>query len=52
MVVDTSALLAIVLEQSEGALFLARLSAAPQPLLSAANWLEFGIVIDARKGPQ
>src|SRR3712207_8419860 len=42
----------IVLEESEGALLVARLSAAPQPLLSAANWLEFGIVIDARKGPQ
>jgi ribonuclease VapC len=52
MVVDTSALLAIVLAEPESALFLARLSASPQPLLSAANWLELGIVIDARKGPR
>ena len=52
MVVDTSALLAIVSQESESGLFLARLSATPQPLLSAANWLELGIVIDARKGPQ
>jgi ribonuclease VapC len=52
MVVDTSAVLAVLLEESDGALFLARLSASSQPLLSAANWLELGIVIDGRKGPQ
>ena len=52
MVMDTSALLAIVLEEPESAVLLARLNATPQPLLSAANWLELGIVIDARKGPQ
>ena len=52
MVVDTSALLAIVLEEPESAGLLARLNATPQSLLSAAHWLELGIVIDARKGPQ
>jgi ribonuclease VapC len=52
MVVDTSAVLAVLLDESDGALFLARLSASSQALLSAANWLELGIVIDGRKGPQ
>jgi ribonuclease VapC len=52
MVVDTSAVLAVLLEEPDGALFLARLSGTPRPLLSAANWLELGIVIDGRKGPQ
>ena len=52
MVVDTSALLAVLLQEPEAASFLARLSGAPRPLLSAASWLELGIVIDARKGPQ
>jgi ribonuclease VapC len=32
--------------------FLAQLSVNPQALLSAANWLELGIVVDARKGPE
>jgi ribonuclease VapC len=52
MVVDTSAILAVLLNDPEGALFLTRLSDTPQPLLSAANWLELAIVIDGRKGPQ
>jgi ribonuclease VapC len=52
MVVDTSALLAVLLEEPDGALFLARLGGTQRPLLSAANWLELGIVVDARKGPQ
>ena len=52
MVVDTSAVLAVLLEEPDGALFLARLSGTLRPLLSAANWLELGIVIDGRKGPQ
>ena len=52
MVVDTSAVLAVLLEEPDGALFLARLSGTPRPLLSVANWLELGIVIDSRKGPQ
>jgi ribonuclease VapC len=52
MVVDTSALLAVLLEEPDGALFLARLSSAPRLLLSAANWLELGLVIDGRKGAQ
>ena len=52
MVVDTSALLAVLLEEPDGELFLARMSSTPRPLLSAANWLELGIMIDGRKGPQ
>jgi ribonuclease VapC len=52
MVVDTSAILAALLNEPEGALLLTRLSDTPQPLLSAANWLELAIVIDGRKGPQ
>ena len=52
MVVDTSAVLAVLLAEPDGAVFLTHLNRTPQPLLSAANWLELGIVIEGRKGPQ
>jgi ribonuclease VapC len=49
MVVDTSTILAVLLNEPEGGLFLTRLSDTPQPLLSAANWLELAIVIDGSR---
>jgi ribonuclease VapC len=52
MVVDTSAVLVVLLEEPEAQAFLRRLRAAARPLLSAANWLELAIVVDGRKGPQ
>jgi ribonuclease VapC len=52
MVVDTSAILAVLFEESEADAFLRHLRAAVRPVLSAANWLELAIVVDGRKGPQ
>jgi ribonuclease VapC len=50
MIVDTSALIAI-LEQEPEALRIARtLASAPERLLSAANLVELGIVMQARRG--
>jgi ribonuclease VapC len=52
MVVDTSALLAVLFDEPEAETFLAALRAVAQPAISAANWLEVAIVIDGRKGPE
>ena len=52
MVVDTSAILVVLFEESEADSFLRHLRAAVRPVLSAANWLELAIVVDGRKGPQ
>jgi ribonuclease VapC len=50
MVVDTSAILAIFLGEAERAEFLNRILQAQGCFMSAANVLESGIVIEARKG--
>jgi ribonuclease VapC len=50
MVVDTSAILAIFLGEAERAEFLNRILQARGCFMSAANVLESGIVIEARKG--
>ncbi len=50
MVIDTSALLAIFLAEAERGPFLDAITAAPVRLLSAANALEAGIVLEARRG--
>jgi len=50
MVVDSSALLAILLGEPEGEALAAALAAAPTAVLSAPNWLESMIVISARLG--
>jgi ribonuclease VapC len=50
MVIDTSAFVAIFLGEPERKAFLNRLLQAEQRLLSAANALETGIVLEARRG--
>lgn len=50
MVLDSSALLAIFLNEPEREALLAALFAAPKRLISVANVLETGIVLEARKG--
>jgi ribonuclease VapC len=52
MVVDTSAILAVLFDEPEAETFLAALRSVAQPAISAANWLEVAIVIDGRKGPE
>lgn len=50
MVVDTSALMAILFDEPEGARFLSYLSDDPVLLLSAASLFEASIVFESRKG--
>jgi ribonuclease VapC len=49
MVVDTSAVIAIFLDEPEGPRFAAALEAAESPLMSVASVLECAIVLRARK---
>lgn len=48
MIVDSSAMLAVVLGESDWQTYLQRILAAPDRALSAANYLEIGIVSDNR----
>jgi ribonuclease VapC len=50
MVIDTSALLAVLLNESEAAAFRLAIQADPVRLLSAATLVETAIVIEARVG--
>ena len=52
MVIDTSVLIAILLNEPETEGFAAAISAAPSRLISAVSALETAIVIDARDGLQ
>jgi len=50
MVIDTSALLAILLQEPDAGQFSALISDASRRLISAVSFLETSIVIQARKG--
>ena len=50
MVIDTSALIAILLNEPETEAFAAAIAAAPSRLISAVSALETAIVIEAKKG--
>ena len=50
MVIDTSALLAVLLNESDAGRIAEAIEAASPRLLSAANLLEASIVIESRKG--
>lgn len=50
MVIDSSAIIAILLNEENAARFAQAIEASPQRLLSAANLLEASIVIESRKG--
>lgn len=50
MVIDTSALVAIFLGEPERKVFLEQILQAETKLISAANVLETGIVLEARRG--
>ena len=51
MIVDTSALIAILHDEPEAAVFAEMVDAAAQCRMSAANFLEAAIVIDAGRRP-
>jgi ribonuclease VapC len=50
MVIDTSALLAVIFDESEAETFAELLATSETTLLSAVSWLEAGIVVEAKKG--
>ena len=52
MIVDTSVVIAVLKEESDGARFLRALTMSTQPKrISAANYLEAAIVVDANRNP-
>jgi ribonuclease VapC len=50
MVIDSSALIALLLREAEAERFAKAISADPRRLISVLNWLETAIVIEAKKG--
>jgi ribonuclease VapC len=52
MVIDTSALLAILLDEPERHAFNEALEAADRTLLSAASYVEASILLESRRGPE
>jgi ribonuclease VapC len=50
MVIDTSALIAILLKENEADPFARAVASDPRRLISIFNWLEAAIVIEAKKG--
>ncbi len=51
MIVDSSALLAVILNEDDEPRFAAAMIDAPSLHMSAANWVETAIVVDAHKNP-
>jgi ribonuclease VapC len=51
MIIDTSALVAILAGEPEAARFMAAIANAPAASISAATYLETGIVVDSRNNP-
>jgi ribonuclease VapC len=51
MIIDTSAVLAILLDEDDSARFADAIARADQRAMSAASFLEAGIVIDNQLGP-
>lgn len=52
MVIDTSALAAVLFDEPERRAFIEAIDAAGERLMSVANWLEISIVIAARHGAE
>ena len=52
MIADTSALVAILLEEPDFTKYVEALAGASPPRLSAATFVEFGVVIDRKRDPR
>lgn len=52
MIVDSSALLAIILNEPDEPRFIAAMVDAPVLRMSVANWVEAAMVVDSRKSPR
>jgi ribonuclease VapC len=51
VIVDSSAMLAVILNEADEPRFAAAMVDAPTLRMSAANWVEAAIVVDSRKNP-
>ncbi len=51
MVIDSSALLAIALDERDREMYLAKINLDARPIIAAANYVESAIVVTARRGP-
>ncbi|MBM6546119.1 type II toxin-antitoxin system VapC family toxin [Janibacter sp. YIM B02568] len=51
MIIDTSAVMAVLLQEREADRILAAIAAAERPRMSAATYVECGIVLDRRTRP-
>lgn len=51
MIIDTSALVAILRDEPERMSFADAIAQDPFPRMSAANYLEVGVVVDGRRNP-
>lgn len=51
MIVDTSAIVAILRDESDADRYMEALAGAAEPLISAATYLETAIVVDANRDP-
>ena len=52
MIIDSSALIAILTEEDDADTYMEALTGSDIRLLSAANFVEAGIIIDRRKGAE
>lgn len=52
MIVDSSAVLAIAFQQPEAERFATAIAEAPEPAMSAVNWLEVMMVVESRHGEE
>lgn len=52
VVLDTSALTAILLAEADAATYITAISQVPERLLSSATWLELSVVILAKRGDE
>jgi ribonuclease VapC len=50
LIVDTSALLAVLLDEPEAGRILDAIVDAPSPRMSAANWLEVAMIVEEKGG--
>lgn len=51
MILDSSAVVAVIIGEPEAEVFADALSSATDVRMSAANWLEAAIVVDSRRSP-
>lgn len=51
MIVDSSAIAAIILDDPERSAFIRQILASPRAVMSAATYVEIGVVVDGRRDP-